>query len=119
MHDIQANLYECLHCKGEGTCRNAEKGNSCAACVKLNDLKGTHHGLICRACGGIGKADTLTERIGNRTPSLLAIFTIAGLFIILITAAATNNPHTNQLIAFSGGIIGTILGFYFSNRSLK
>lgn len=119
MHNVQATLYECLHCKGEGTCRNAENGSSCSACVKLNDLKGTHHGLICRSCGGIGKADTMTERLDKRTAPLLAFSIVFGFMFIIFWASATKNPHTNQLIAFSGGIIGTILGFYFSNRSLK
>lgn len=120
MHNVEVTLYECLHCKGEGTCRNAEGGASCAACIKLNDLKGkSYAGLICRACGGIGKADSMTERLNKRAAPLLAFSIVFGLMFIIFWMGATKNPHTNEIVAFSAGIIGTILGFYFSGKSLK
>jgi hypothetical protein len=120
MHNVIANLYECLHCKGEGTCRNAENGASCAACIKRNELKGTSYtGLICQSCGGIGKADPMTERIDKRAAPLLALGTVFGLLIIVATSAFISSPHFSQIIAFAGAIIGSIIGFYFSGKQIK
>lgn len=120
MHNVTANLYECLHCKGEGTCRNAENGVSCAACIKRNELKGAPYtGLICQSCGGIGKADPMTERIDKRAAPLLALGTVFGLLIIVATSAFISSPHFAQIIAFAGAIIGSIIGFYFSGGAIK
>lgn len=120
MHNVTANLYECLHCKGEGTCRNAENGSSCAGCIKRNELKGkSYTGLICGSCGGIGKADPMTERIDKRTGPILALGTVFGLLALVFFSMLLSSTFFSQIIAFSGSIIGSIIGFYFSGKSFK
>ena len=120
MHNVTATLYECLHCKGEGTCRNAENGSSCAACIKRNELKGKFYtGLICQSCGGIGKADTMTERFDKRAAPILAIGIVGFLLALLAVTALIQSPLFSQILAFSGAIIGSITGFYFSTQRQK
>ncbi len=117
MHDIKSNLYECFHCKGEGTCTNGEDGKSCAACIKRNELKGKDYtGLICGSCGGIGKTEPMTERMNKRLAPMLAIVLVVGLLIIIFWAAVTKSPYFSELLAFSSAIIGSIVGFYYSGK---
>ena len=120
MYNVAANLYECLHCKGEGTCRNGEEEKSCAACIKRNELKGnSHRGLICGSCGGIGKADPVTERIDKRTGPVLALFLACGLLFLITLFGLLQSPLFPQILAFASAIIGSIVGFYFSGKGIK
>ncbi len=117
MQNIKSNLYECFHCKGEGTCRTGKDGASCAACIKRNELKGKDFvGLLCGSCGGIGKAEPLTERLNKRAAPLIAIFLVISLLVLVSWAAVTKSPYFSELLAFSSAIIGTVVGFYFSGK---
>ena len=120
MHNVTANLYECLHCKGEGTCRNAENGTSCASCIKRNELKGkSYTGLICQSCGGIGKADPMTERIDKRAGPVMAITLVLGLLALIFASMLMQSSYFSQILAFSSAILGSIVGFYFSSKPIK
>ncbi len=46
----------CAHCEGKGVCKRKDDYNSCNACViKAGaDLKDSHRGIVCSACGGKG-----------------------------------------------------------------
>ena len=117
MHDVKVNLYECFHCKGEGTCSSGENGNSCASCIKRSELKGsTFYGLLCGSCGGIGKAEPLTERMNKRLAPMLAIILVVSLLALIFWAAFANSTHFSELLAFSSAIIGSVAGFYFSGK---
>lgn len=117
MHEIKANLYECFHCKGEGTCTSGENSSSCAACIKRNDLKGkTFYGLLCGSCGGIGQAEPLTERMNKRLAPMLAIVLVVALLFLIFWAALSESTHFSELLAFSSAIIGSVVGFYFSGK---
>ena len=120
MYNVSANLYDCLHYKGDGTCRNGEDGKSCAACIKRNELKGnSHKGLICGSCGGIGKADPMTERIDKRMGPVLAFGLTFGLLILIIIFGFFKSDLFPQILAFASAIIGSIVGFYFSGKSMR
>ena len=115
MHDIKVNLYECFHCKGEGTCTTGENSSSCAACIKRNELKGKSlYGLMCGSCGGIGKAEPVTERMNKRLAPILAITLVVALLFLIFWAAFSESTHFSELLAFSSAIIGSVVGFYFS-----
>lgn len=117
MQNITSNLYDCNHCGGKGTCRNGREGISCAACVVRNELKGKDHiGLLCGSCGGIGKAEPMTERINKRTAPLLAIYLVIVLLILIAFASIFKSEHFSELLTFSSTIIGSVIGFYFSRR---
>ncbi|OUS27402.1 molecular chaperone DnaJ [Gammaproteobacteria bacterium 45_16_T64] len=117
MQNVKANLYECFHCKGEGTCLTGANGASCAACIKKNELKGKEFfGLICGSCGGIGKAEPLTERMNKRMAPILAIVLVVSLLALIFWAALVKSTHFSELLAFSGAIVGSIMGFYFSGK---
>lgn len=118
MQDIKATLYPCAHCTGTGTCKNGSANSSCNVCIKDNELKGKEHiGLACGICGGLGLAEPKTERINKRITPLLALTIVFLLLSGVFFSAITNNPHFNEILAFSGTLIGTVLGFYFSARS--
>jgi len=120
MHNIKANLYNCAHCGGSGTCKNGENETSCLMCSKENEIKGHgHRGLPCSVCGGIGQAEPRTERINKRMPALLGFSVVFILIISLIITAVLNSQYFNQLQSFSGPIVGAIIGYYFSNRSIR
>jgi hypothetical protein len=120
MHNVTVNLYECLHCKGEGTCRNAENGASCAVCIKRNELRGkSYSGLICGSCGGIGKAEPFTERLNKRMGPLLALVLVVGLLFMVSCAALFKSTYFSEILTFASTIIGLIVGFYFSTKAMK
>ncbi len=120
---IKANLYPCAHCGESGTCTNGKDGASCASCVKRNEISflfrlKTHNGLSCGACGGIGLAEPLTERLNKRMRPVLAIVTVVILFALIFFSLLTNNQYFTTILAFAGTLIGTITGYYFSlNRT--
>lgn len=119
--EVTANLHECKHCSGTGTCTNGLDGNSCYACAERNELpfwrRKNQYGLMCGACGGIGKAEPMTERINKRVAPLLAIYLSISLLVFIFIAALTGSEFFSEILAFSSAIIGTVVGFYFSNRS--
>ncbi len=115
--ETTANLHECKHCSGTGTCTNGKDFSSCVACAKRNDLPFWHQtgqfGLMCGTCGGIGKTEPMTERMNKRTAPTLAIILISAL-IIIAGAAFSTNQYFSELLAFGSAIIGSVGGFYFS-----
>lgn len=120
MNNLSVNLYDCRHCEGQGTCRTGKEGSTCVACIKRNDLKGKDlFGLLCGSCGGIGKAEPLTERMNKRIGPLLAAILVVSLLAIILFSAATKSPYFSELLAFSSAIIGSLVGFYFSHQKLK
>jgi hypothetical protein len=117
MQEITSNLYPCAHCSGIGTCSSSD-GNTCSACVAANELKGSSHkGLPCGICGGLGSAEPRTERINKRITPVLALMVVIPLVIFTFILAALDNKNFGGFLAFSGTVIGTILGFYFSAKS--
>ena len=117
MNNLTVNLHDCKHCDGCGTCRNGKEGSTCLACVKRNDLKGRDYfGLLCGSCGGIGKAEALTERMNKRIAPIIAVILIISLLVIIIYSSAMRSPYFSELLAFSSAIIGSLVGFYFSHQ---
>lgn len=120
MHEIKVNLHDCKHCAGSGTCKNGKDGMSCLACARRNDLPfwklSNQYGLLCGSCGGIGQAESLTERINKRIAPLLAVYLAFGILVLVIFAATVKSDFFSEILAFSSAIIGTVMGFYFSNR---
>ncbi len=120
MKEIVVNLHECKHCNSSGTCKNGNDGSSCLACAKKNDIsfwrQKNQFGLLCGSCGGIGNAEPLTERMHNRTAPMLAIYLIISLLSIILWAALNESQFFSELLVFSSTIIGSIVGYYFSNK---
>ncbi|MCK5728717.1 MAG: hypothetical protein KAH08_05800 [Methylococcales bacterium] len=120
MKKIEVNLHDCKHCDGSGTCKNGKDGCSCVACAKKNELsfwkQDNQFGLLCGSCGGIGRAEPLTERIHNRVAPLLAIYLVCILLGIVLLAAMSKNQFFSELLAFSSAIIGSVVGYYFSSK---
>lgn len=71
---------------------------------------------MCGSCGGIGKAEPMTERMNKRIAPMLALLLPAALLLFLGFAAAFNSPHFSELLAFTSAIIGSVVGFYFSSN---
>jgi hypothetical protein len=89
-------------------------------CIKEHELKGREHGgLPCAVCGGIGQAEPKTERIAKRMPALLGFVVVFPLMMGIFVAAVLQSPHFSELLAFAGTTIGTVLGFYYSDRRSK
>lgn len=114
-HQIKANLYPCAHCGETGTCSSGIDGSSCLACVKSNELKGKElYGLACGICNGLGLAEPRTERINKRIKPILAMalifFLLGGVFV----SAMLESHYFSQILAFSGTLLGSIVGYYFS-----
>lgn len=117
MHSLRAYLYPCAHCAGKGTCQNGQASESCAVCIKGNDLKGNgYSGLPCAICGGLGQAEPKTDRINKRMPAVLGYLCAYTLIIIVAFAGLVSSPYFSEILAFAGTLIGTIFGFYYSNR---
>jgi len=120
MKEITVNLHDCKHCNGSGTCKNGKDDCSCLACAKKNDLPfyrlDNSFGLLCGSCGGIGKAEPLTERMNKRMGPMLAFTLVVGLLVLVSCAAFTKSPFFSELLAFSSAIIGSVSGYYFSSK---
>lgn len=120
MHEIRSNLYACAHCMSEGTCKSGLNGLSCAVCIKEYELKGKEYaGLPCGVCGGIGQAEPRTEKINKRMPAILGFGVVFPLMIGVFVTAVLKSPHFSEVLTFSGTLIGTVLGFYYSGRGSK
>ena len=118
--EIRANLYPCAHCKQTGTCMSGSDGKSCLACVKLNALEGKELvGVPCGCCNGLGMAEPRTERINKRIKPLLAFGIIVGLLSGVFISAILKSPYFSEILAFSGTLIGSVVGYYFSVQHNK
>ncbi len=123
MSEITVNLHECRHCAGLGTCKNGANESSCLACAKKNELhfweydnQDKRKGLMCGSCGGIGKAEPLTERMHNRIPVILAFTLVFGSMLIIFFAAYRDSKFFSELLTFASVIVGSVSGYYFSNK---
>ncbi|MBE4080475.1 cytochrome c maturation protein CcmE [Vibrio parahaemolyticus] len=54
--------------------------------------------------------------MNKRIAPLLAIYLVVILLVFLILTAFTNNQYFSEILAFSSAIIGSVVGYYFSNR---
>ncbi len=115
---IKSNLY---HCGETGTCENGKDGASCTACIIRNEIFmlfrfKKHVELLCGSCGGIGKAEPLTERMNKRAKPMLAISIVLVMFCLIFFSLLTNSSHFTAILAFATTLIGTIAGYYFSSN---
>ncbi|QDF74065.1 molecular chaperone DnaJ [Shewanella marisflavi] len=118
MQEVKVNLYDCQHCSGTGTCTNGKDNCSCEVCAKKNEIpfwrRRNQYGLICGSCGGIGKAEALTERMNKRIAPLLAIYLVVSLLVLISVLALIDNKYFSEVLAFSSAVIGSVCGYYFS-----
>jgi len=115
--EIKSTLYPCAHCQESGTCQSGENRQSCNLCVARHKLKaGGHIGIACSICGGIGKAEPVTERMNKQITPILSIIIILPLLVFVWWAMLAESKYFTELITFSSTIIGTVVGFYFSSR---
>jgi hypothetical protein len=118
MHAIKSNLYPCAHCSGIGTCNSGSGEFSCAVCIQSHELKGKEYaGLPCGVCGGIGQAEPRTERINKRMPVIMGFTVVMLLMLGVFISAIFKSQYFSEILAFSGTLIGTVLGYYYSGRS--
>jgi len=119
MKESALNLHECAHCNGKGTCNNGDDGYSCAVCAKEQGFfwnRKKQKGLPCCICGGMGLTEAKTDRLNKRMAPALAIYLVGMLFAVILAALLLNSRYFNEILAFSSAIIGSVTGFYFSNR---
>ena len=117
-HEIKSNLYPCAHCNQTGTCNSGENNASCLACIKANDLKSKNAcGLMCGSCNGIGLAEPRTERMNKRIKPVLAMVIILCLLFGIYLSAIFQSSFFSEILAFSGTLLGSIVGYYFSIRT--
>jgi len=110
-------LHACAHCAGTGTCKAMPTGESCAACIKRNELKkGSYIGLACGTCGGLGITDTYTYRITHRTQPLLSIVLVVSALFLVVFFGIFRSEYFHEVLAFCTTLIGSVTGFYFSSR---
>jgi hypothetical protein len=113
----KSNLYPCAHCDQSGTCKNGKDGTSCSACIKKNELKNKKHsGLLCGACGGIGLAEPMTERMNKRTKPILAMSIVFLMLLLVSVLALFKFENLKDVLGFAGLLIGSITGYYFSSN---
>ncbi|WP_090498265.1 hypothetical protein [Pseudomonas borbori] len=111
------NLHQCAHCAGTGTCSNNSAGESCAVCIKKNELrKGQYFGLSCGTCGGLGKTDTVTYRMTHRTQPMLASMLVVISLTLVTIFGLGKSPYFHEIMAFCTTLIGGVTGYYFSNK---
>jgi len=123
MEHQDQNIHSCAHCGGTGTCTHGKNGVACAACVEKNDLKPglfsrnqDFTGLACGTCGGLGKTDMVTYRLNNRATPLLAFMIITFCFILIVMGLFVEK-HFQEILTFSGTLIGSVVGYYFGGKS--
>jgi hypothetical protein len=117
MYEVKSNLYPCAHCAGIGTCRNGVEQHSCAVCVKAFELKGKQlFGVPCGVCGGLGQAEPRTERINKRMPALLGFAVVFTLIVAVMVCGVVQSRYFSEVLAFSGPLIGSVLGYYYSSQ---
>ena len=115
------NYYKCGHCNGTGTCSSGENGSSCIVCAKYNELnfwnRKNHFGLICGSCGGSGITEPTSQKLNKRITPMLAVCLVFSLLVLLAVSILLNSSHFSEILTFSSAIIGSIVGYYFSNES--
>lgn len=118
MDDLKVNLYPCAHCQQTGTCSNGKDGQSCAYCIKDNEVKiqSGAIGIPCSICGGIGSAEPRTERINKRMGSIIGLIVVMMLIALVIITLIGYNQHLPQVLTFSSTLLGIIFAFYFSRK---
>lgn len=90
------------------------------ACIRSNELKGKEYmGLLCGSCNGIGLSEPRTERINKRIKPILAIAIIFSLLAGIFVSAMLKSPYFSEILAFSGTLLGSIVGYYFSAQGGK
>lgn len=119
MNENEHNLYPCAHCQGSGTCSTGNNGESCHVCINETKAARNSYGLVCSVCGGVGFAELKTDKINKRVTSILAMLIAYFALALVLILAVTNNKYFSEALAFSGTLIGSITGFYFSNKSIK
>lgn len=120
-HEFQ-HLYDCAHCKQTGTCDNGPDGIACPSCIERADLKSkvkkNYRGkLSCGVCGGLGKSELVTERMGQRTPYIISMASIIIFPILILITAILEVPNANQIATLSGTVLGGITAYYFSRTN--
>ncbi|RRV03629.1 molecular chaperone DnaJ [Stutzerimonas xanthomarina] len=111
------HLHQCAHCSGTGTCNSSSAGESCAVCVKKNELrKGSYYGLSCGTCGGLGKTDTLTYRLTHRTQPIISILLVSISLLLVLFFGLIKSPYFHEVMAFCTTLIGSVTGYYFSSK---
>ena len=118
MSEMKSNLYPCQHCGETGTCTSGPDGAGCAVCMKKNELRkaASSIGISCGSCGGLGKAEPMTERMNNRLPAILSIVIVGCLISFSFALAVYENKYFPEYLAFSGTLLGGIVTFYFTSR---
>ena len=116
--DIQhPSIFDCAHCKKTGTCTNGENDLSCAVCLRAHKLKVPSRGVVCSVCEGTGCAELTTSRLERRMLPVLAQIIASVVLGVTYTLGAFNVPHFSELLAFNATLMGTVTGYYFSQRS--
>jgi len=78
-------------------------------------LKGKElYGLACWVYNGLGLAEPRTERLNNRIKPVLLMMLIFFLLSGIFVSAMLESPYFSQILAFSGTLLGSIVGYYFS-----
>lgn len=118
MNEIKSNLYKCEHCSG--TCKNGKDSCSCAVCINENEVKRgkEYFGLPCAICNGLGQAEPKTERINKRITPILALIVVILLLFGVFATAMIESKYFSEILAFSGTLVGMILGFYYSSNRI-
>lgn len=127
MIEESQHLHNCAHCSGTGTCNDGKDGETCAACIRKQELKVRntifskplkYYGVACGTCGGIGKTDTLTYRLNNRATPLLAMMIIGGCFALIIFFGFLKSQFLSEIITFCGTLVGAVIGHYFGKNQI-
>ncbi len=114
--------YPCAHCSTSGTCKTANDGKSCAACVRKNGLQADNYGgsacndaIVCSVCRGIGSVEPVSLGFQKHFTSSLALVFVGLAFTIIIIFGVMGDQfiHFETVLAFAGTLIGSITGFYF------
>lgn len=128
---IEVILHPCSHCEGEGTCKRDENGKTCVVCameyakvgfipkLKKGDKKSYYEsftGLICSCCGGLGNAETKTDRLNKRMRSILGFGIPYFLLLMCFISLLLKPEYLVNLLPFTAGILGAIVGFYFGDK---
>lgn len=119
--DVKTNLVPCAHCSETGTCRTGDNGSTCLKCVKLNEVKGAlHYGLSCGCCGGLGKAEIMSDRDNKRLKPVISVLTVVFMAILLYASFVTQSQHFMLILYLFAALIAGILGnSIFSKIKLK
>lgn len=114
-----ADRFPCAHCQGSGTCSTGENGQSCDFCIKEAKANKNAIGVVCGVCGGVGIAELKTDRINKRTTSILAILIAYFALALVLLFGLIKSEFFSETLAFSGTLIGSITGYYFSGKGQK